>query len=633
MLIAPFIKREFAASVERASLFRDRLVAAALAGAAVVACLGVWDWMGWDRLSVSGAARFAHAAFGLVAFVQMCVAFGFTSSLASAIAAERDRKSLDSLLATRFTSLEVVVGVMAAHLLRTANATLATFPVVVLLVYFGGVDPRLAWLSMLAAASTALGVAGLCVVASVESRTTVRATFAAGWWVYFWYALPMTFLMIRPFVLPPLPTWMTAPLLWALDGSPFGLVMSVMGAFPRPWGFAEGVFRMAAIQAALAVVATAWAAYRLRPASRELNDAEGRAGALKSLRAANRWTPPRRPCGDDPIFWSEQFARGPRGRAHHLSNRLMQWLGTTVCAVSVWWFAGPAFAELLSRGYGPSTEAYYVPEENPLTRVIAERLVVGRITPPMPGRARLEFNLAIRQFTSILVLALSVGLVGAAAESTNRERLRDTWLGLLATPLTGREIVRGKSRGALWRGREAIYWLVTLWLLGLASGAIHPLGFFASLAWLGISYPLYSALGVAAGLNAEKAKWPLDPVAWPRAFVALIGMTMLISVIPFVLATAPLFTWEEVAAAARGGAVPWLQRTPLEPWIGSRSVAVAWLISTASIAACTVAFHTSLTNTFDAVVGRPHLSSQAVEIPNSRADRIPVPAKIPAGLP
>ncbi|WP_165069829.1 ABC-2 transporter permease [Paludisphaera rhizosphaerae] len=633
MMIAPFIKREFAASVERASLFRDRLAAAALAGAAVVGCLGLWDWMGWDRLSVSGAARFAHTAFAVVAFVQMCVAFGFTSSLAAAIASERDRKSLDSLLATRFTSLEVVVGVMAAHLLRTANATLATFPVVVLLVYFGGVDPRLAWLSMLAAASTALGVAGLCLVASVESRTTVRATFAAGWWIYVWYALPMTFLIIRPLVLPPLPPWMTAPLLWALDGSPFGLATSLLGAFPRPWGFAEGVFRMAAIQVVLAVAATAWATYRLRPASRELNDAEGRAGALKSLRAANRWTPPRRPCGDDPIFWSEQFARGPRGRAQHLSNRLMQWLGTTVCAVGVWWFAGPAFAELLSRGYGPSTEAYYIPEENPLTRVIAERLVVGTISPPGPGRARLEFNLAIRQFTSLLVLAFSVGLVGAAAESINRERLRDTWLGLLATPLTGREIVRGKSRGALWRTREAVYWLMTLWLLGLASGAIHPLGFLAGLVWLGISYPLYSSLGVTAGLNAEKAKWPLDPAGWPRALAAIAGVTLLTSVIPPILAMAPLFTWEEVAAVTQGGAVPWLKRTPLAPWVGSRSVAVAWLVATAAIAACTVAFHASLTGSFDAVVGRPHRSGKGDDTPNSCADRIPVHAKIPAGLP
>lgn len=526
MAIEPFVRREFGASVEGASLFRDRLLAALPAGAAVVGCLGVWDWMGWDRLSVGGASLFAHAAFGLVAVVQMGIAFGFTSRLAVAIASERDRKSLDSLLATRFSGLEVVAGVMAAHLLRTANATLATFPVVVLLVYLGGVDPRFVWLSMAASASTALGVAGLCALASVESRTAVRATFASGWWIIVWYVLPGMFLMLRMIFLPALPTWLMTPILWMHDGSPFGLVNSLGGLFPRPWGLAEAVARMAAIQVAMAAAATAWAAYRLRPASRELNDAEGRAGARRMHRESVRWTPPRRPCGDDPIFWNESYLRWPGGRFQRQTSRLMQWAGTALFAVAIWWFAGPAFVELAARGYGPSAEAYRIPEMNPLTRVIAERLVIGSITPPEPGRARLEFNLAIRQLTGLLALAYAVALLGAVAESINRERLRDTWLGLLATPLTGREIIRGKSRGALWRNREAAGWLLVLWLLGLAAGAIHPLGFLAGAAWLGIAFVLYSSLGGFAGLQPEKARWPLDPCIWPGFLASVLWLTV-----------------------------------------------------------------------------------------------------------
>lgn len=609
MSIGAFVRREFTASVERSSLFRDRLLAASLAGAVVVACLGVWDWMGWDRLSVHGAALFARATFGMVAFVQLGVAFGFTASLTVAIASERDRKSLDSLLATRFTSAEVVVGVMAAHLLRTANAMLATFPVIVLLVYLGGIDPRLAWLSTVAASATAVGVAGLCVLASVESRTAVRASFAAGWLIFLWYALPAMFLIFRTFVLPPLPTWMIPPVLWALDGTPYGLVMNLLGLFPRPWGLVEGVFRLAATQIAMAVVATAWAAYRLRPASRELNDAEGRAGALKALRLAARWREPRRSCGDDPIFWNERYVHRAGGRFQRFASRLLQFVATTVVAVGVSWFAAPAFVELAARGHGPSREAYRAPEVNPFTRVIAERLVVGSVTPPESGRARLEFNLVIRQMTALLALAFAAGIVAAGAESINRERLRDTWLGLLATPLTGPEIVRGKSRGALWRSREAVGWLLTMWLLGIISGAIHPLGGLAVVAWLGISYPLYASLGVLAGLHSEKAKWPLDPAAWPRALAAVAGMMALIGLVPAILAAMALFTYEEVQAAIHGGPVPWLVGAGVAPWLSSRTVAVGWLFATAALALGTFRLHRSLGRSFDAEVGRPHRPS------------------------
>jgi len=46
----------------------------------------------------------------------------------------------------------------------------------------------------------------------------------------------------------------------------------------------------------------------------------------------------------------------------------------------------------------------------------------------------------------------------------------------------------------------------------------------------------------------------------------------------------------------------------LAPWVGSRVVVLAWLVAMAVLATGAFAFHRSLTRTFDAVVGRPHLS-------------------------
>ncbi len=54
---------------------------------------------------------------------------------------------VDALLATQLSGAEIVVGTMAAGLLRAANGLAAAFPLVVLMVFLGGVDPGLVLLS------------------------------------------------------------------------------------------------------------------------------------------------------------------------------------------------------------------------------------------------------------------------------------------------------------------------------------------------------------------------------------------------------------------------------------------------------------------------------------------------------
>src|SRR6478609_612707 len=93
-------------------------------------------------------------------------------------------------------------------------------------------------------------------------------------------------------------------------------------------------------------------------------------------------------------------------------------------------------------------------EINLLTRELVEKLIIRKRTAAEPRRARLEFNLAIRQFAALGALGFVITAFSLGVEAVDRERRRDTWLGLLATPLSGRDIVLGKVLGALWRGRE-----------------------------------------------------------------------------------------------------------------------------------------------------------------------------------
>ena len=203
MVLGPFLRREMITSVRSARVIRDRLIALLLVTAVVAGCVVVWDEWGWDRTSVREAAWFALVAFGLIAFAQAGIAIGLVvGSVAPAIAAERDRKSLDALLATQLSSAKIVVGTMAAGLLRAANGLAATLPVVVLLVFLGGVDPWLVLLSGAGLASTALAVAAISVVASVGARTRSRAVSVAAGLVLTWLALPSAFLALRMLLWP-----------------------------------------------------------------------------------------------------------------------------------------------------------------------------------------------------------------------------------------------------------------------------------------------------------------------------------------------------------------------------------------------------------------------------------------------
>ena len=116
---------------------------------------------------------------------------------------------------------------------------------------------------------------------------------------------------------------------------------------------------------------------------------------------------------------------------------------------------------------------------------------------PAPGQARLEFNIALRQFSAMLASPFAFGIFVAAFRSVAAERKSDTWLGLIATPLSGWEILRAKMLGAVWYARGYAVTMLTLWTLGLLAGALHPLGFLAGLAGLAASTAFYVALGIS----------------------------------------------------------------------------------------------------------------------------------------
>ena len=54
--------------------------------------------------------------------------------------------------------------------------------------------------------------------------------------------------------------------------------------------------------------------------------------------------------------------------------------------------------------------------------------------------------------------------------------------------------------GAIWKARGLATLTLILWSVGLLAGAVHPLGFLAAVAGMGVSCWFLAAVGVSASL-------------------------------------------------------------------------------------------------------------------------------------
>ena len=157
---------------------------------------------------------------------------------------------------------------MAAGLLRAANGLAAAVPLVVLIVFLGGVDLGLVllsgkWLRFDRAAAAAISVVAFGRGAAdpwpgrlYRCRARARVVCSSP-----------AFSDSQDAPLTGGPRWLTQAALWLLDSSPFGVgLSSSQGAMPRPGSIIESVLRMmGAFETAGAAVLTLWAAWRAAP--------------------------------------------------------------------------------------------------------------------------------------------------------------------------------------------------------------------------------------------------------------------------------------------------------------------------------------------------------------------------------
>lgn len=140
MLAGPVFTREAVTAPRRPKLYLSR----------AVYVIGLWVlmltlWMvftGTQQVrNLGDLARFGHVLFLSLAALQMAVLLFFSAlSTASAVALEKDRRTLELLLMTRLSNSELVLGKLLAAMLGVLMLLAAALPFFMLTVLFGGVS-------------------------------------------------------------------------------------------------------------------------------------------------------------------------------------------------------------------------------------------------------------------------------------------------------------------------------------------------------------------------------------------------------------------------------------------------------------------------------------------------------------
>lgn len=440
----------------------------------------------WTSQTLSPAmmAQFTEEFFVTFMKVQFVVLALITPAcVAGAIAEEKERQTLDFLLATELKPREIVLGKTVSRLLYLSLVLLTGLPVLGMVQLLGGVDPQMVLQGFAVTGLTVLGLSGVSILMSVlfaRPRTAILMTYGAAG-IYYLLATVLHGLSDSKELLAKLLN--AGNVLSGLDLFDDPLVPRV----PPVLGDRAFLWHYALFHVGLALGCVLAALVLLRPlATWQASRKSGRSFRITFL-------PRRRPRvqNDDPMLWKELHAE-PLFR---LGRYSMAVVGSLFYGLGILGLI--AFAMLFFLG-----------------------LLTDRLAEVM--------NLGVRLLGTPLACLTLLGVAVRAATSISAERDRQTLDSLLSSPLRSAAIVRAKWLGSLLSVRRVMYYLLAMWVIGVLTGGLSPLGF----ALLVVAWLVYAAFLTSLGLtfslyckNATRATlWTLGTIIGLCVGPSLFGM-------------------------------------------------------------------------------------------------------------
>src|SRR5262245_22869769 len=488
-----------------------------------------WVYISWFSFSrryggavrVQDLAKLAEVYFYVYMVVQFIVVCVLTpASVAGAITDEKERRTLEFLLATDLRDREILLGKLASRAGGMLLFLMAGLPVLAFVQFFGGIDPDLVLAGFAATFLVVLTLAALSVAASVLARKT-RDAIALAYLVAIAYVLLSGIGYVLSTAPPFSGPWDVFGFTITSDeiaypfacGNPFVMVPLVVG---RRAAFGTDLFTGLAHFALFHIVVIAllvtWAGMKLRSIALSQRFGSSRRSFLRRLitRAGPQTSEPqasatsprrRRPVrasrpdvGDAPMIWKEVFVDS--GLRMGMFSRIVIFALVAFSFVPIGFIVWLALIETRTwRNSGPWWSA-----------------------------ARWEdfgqgMNVYLRVVSTIVTSLVFLAIAVRGAGCVTGERERHTLDMLLTTPMSAGRILWAKWWGCLLGMRFAWAWVFGLWAIAIAAGGVHPIMFPAMVlsvavyasgfAWIG----LYCSVAQKTTLRATMAAIVLSVAA------------------------------------------------------------------------------------------------------------------------
>jgi ABC-type transport system involved in multi-copper enzyme maturation permease subunit len=489
-LFGPIFFHDLVGTARRGRYVIVRCVYVALPTAMLFAVYAQWFGQGGalglfatDRINRNQVSAFNDSFFQAFMAVQYLIVVFITPGVtAGAVAEEKERKTLEHLLATDLHDHEIVFGKLAARLTYLTLILLTGLPVLSLLQLLGGVDPQLLLAGFVATGLTMLSLAALSILNSVYAtrpRTAIALTYVQA--TTYFIVTSCALLFWDP---AKMPSWAA----WTCAGNAYVALKHLQAVLMAGPGAGGGT-----LVSHLPGVLLGYAAFHLTLTLLCL------LGSILGLRLWARWqasgrkrrayviaiTQPRLPrvSSRRPMLWKELHTE-PLIRLGEAAQIII----TTAVAM------GLIFAGFV------------------LICVVVVGLTVGHLEESM--------NSTLRLMGTILASFMILGTAVRAAGAISGERDRQTMDSLLTTPIENRSIVWSKWWGSVLGVRKGGYFLLVLWIIGVATGGLS----IVALPLLLVALFVYLCFAASLGLwFSLRCRTTLRATIW--TMVTLLGIT------------------------------------------------------------------------------------------------------------
>jgi hypothetical protein len=492
-LIGPVFTRELVTAPRRLRLYVGRAVY--VAGLAALVATAWLLLTGTQEVrNVGDMARFGSTLFQIVAPLQLALALFFAPLLtASAVAQEKDRRTLVLLLMTSISNRELVLGKLCASLLQVMVPLAAAVPLFFLMSLFGGISfAEIGWVyAVTVATAVAAGSIG-SVVALWREKTfqTLALVFLA---LMFWLAAGEGLIVASGAGL----QWQGAPAAaWGSAISPWRAVL--IAARPDlghggalPW-FGSPLTMFLAVAAVITIAANAIAIWRVRiwNPSREIQ--------LRPAENEDVFQPTVRQAFQPDVRPAVSVHAAP-GKTRDVWDNPVLW------------------REIRTWAYGRKVLAIR------LAYLVLGALSIVGLRATIAGGGNLALTLAP-------LVVLSLMLVNAlAVTSITSERDLGALDLLLVTDVTPAEFIFGKLGGIFYVAKEMVVLPLGVCLYLWLAGAVTLENLVYLLLSLAVAYAFVATLGIHTGVTYVNSRSAVA-VSLGTLFFLLVGVATCIRI-------------------------------------------------------------------------------------------------------